>query len=180
MRIDQHAARRAETGFSLIEALIATGILLMIAIGIIPLFASSILNNSRGSDSTTETNHARSQMEDLLQLPWGGAILTLPATGTTSEIDEWWAPGDTGMLNDSAEGWQAALPTGFVPWTRKTLITQYNISALDDGFLGTNEVEDGSTPPLSVQLKMIQVEVDSGKQGFGSGEKIVLQAIKAY
>ena len=74
--IDSSAgARRAaratpgpEAGFSLIEALIATGILLMIAIGIIPLFASSILNNTRGADSTTATNFSRSQLESLERL----------------------------------------------------------------------------------------------------------------
>jgi len=49
-------------GFSFIEALIATGIMLIIAVGIIPLFASSVLNNTRGADSTTATNFGRSEI----------------------------------------------------------------------------------------------------------------------
>src|SRR5262249_22676774 len=37
-----------ERGFTLVEGLVATAILLLVAIGIIPLFASSILNNTKG------------------------------------------------------------------------------------------------------------------------------------
>lgn len=173
--------RHAEQGFSLIEALIATGILLLIAIGIIPLFATSILNNSRGSDSTTATNHDRSQLEDMMQIPFNSPILTLGGAATQTESDEWWAPGDTGMLNDSTEGWRSVLPTtGFVPWTRQTIVSQYQVSALDAGALQTGAAENGSTQPNNVQLKLIQVEVDSGRKGLNSGEKVVMQVIKAY
>lgn len=174
-------ARSAERGFSLVEALIATGILLLIAIGIIPLFATSILNNSRGADSTTATNHTRSQVEDMLQLPFNAASLTIGGVATQTETDEWWVPGDTGMLNDTTEGWKSTLPTtGFVPWTRQTVVTQYSVSAVDNGILQTGAAENGSTPANNVHLKMVQVEVDSGKKGLNSGEKVIMQAIKAY
>ena len=173
--------RQAEQGFSLIEALIATGILLLIAIGIIPLFATSILNNSRGADSTTATNHDRSQLEDMIQIPFNAPVLTLTGSATQTESDEWWAPGDTGMLNDSTEGWKSALPTtGYVPWTRQTIVSQYQESALDGGVLQAGAALNGSASPNVVQLKLIQVEVDSGKKGLNSGEKVVMQYIKAY
>lgn len=183
-RTSQGSARRADraaAGFSLIEALIATGILLFIAIGIIPLFATSILNNSRGSDSTTATNHSRSQLEDMLQIPFSAASLTLPGSATQATTQEWWAPGNTGMMNDAAEGWMGAQPTsGFVPWTRTTTVTQYSVAALDAGALGTGAAELGSTPPNNVHLKQVQVEVDSGKQGLVSGEKVTIQVVKAF
>lgn len=190
MTATETAARRAETGFSLVEALIATGILLMIAIGVIPLFATSILNNSRGSDSTTATNHSRSQIEDMLQLPFSAASLTVPNAATQAETDEWWSMGNTGLVNDSTEGWLASKPSGtdpantVVPWVRKTIVTQFSVSALDDGVLGTSEAELGSTPPNNVHLKQVQVEVDSAKQGLtsglGGGEKVILQVVKAF
>src|SRR5436305_13986434 len=99
-----HGPAAGEAGFSLVEALVATGILLVIAIGVIPLFASSILNNTRGSDSTVSTNHSRSQVENLLQLPFNSPSLSVPATVSQAETDEWWAPGATGTINDPSEG----------------------------------------------------------------------------
>jgi Tfp pilus assembly protein PilV len=198
MAATERAARRAETGFSLVEALIATGILLMIAIGVIPLFATSILNNTRGSDSTSATNHSRSQIENLLQLPFSAASLTVPSAATQAETDSWWSVGDTGMMNDSTEGWLAAKPSGtdpantVVPWIRKTIVTQFSVSALDDGVLGTAEAELGSTPPNNVHLKQVSVEIDSAKENtmkedaspfggpLGRGEKITIQVVKAF
>lgn len=197
-RAPSHVRRRGEAGFSLVEALVATGILLMIAIGVIPLFASSILNNTRGSDSTLSTNYSRTQVENLLQLPFNSPSLTVPAAASQAETDEWWAPGATGAINDSAEGWRdAALtpkPTGMVsPWSRKTTVAQFSVSALADGRLDPKiEAEDGSTPANNVHLKVVAVEVDSAKGAvaaqdsskfgavLGGGETITIQAVKAF
>lgn len=192
------AKASGEAGFSLVEALIATGILLMIAIGVIPLFATSIMNNTRGSDSTTSTNYSRSQVENLLQLPFSSPSLTVPASASQEETDEWWAPGATNAINDSSEGWKDASVTPkpvstMSPWTRTTIITQYSVAAIDNGLLDPKtEAENGTTPANNVHLKMISVEVDSAKAGvfsqdtskygaaLGGGEKITIQAIKAF
>lgn len=197
-RTPSHVPHRGEAGFSLVEALVATGILLMIAIGVIPLFASSILNNTRGSDSTLSTNYSRTQVENLLQLPFNSPSLTVPAASSQAETDEWWAPGATGAINDSAEGWQdAALtpkPAATVsPWTRKTTVAQFSVSALADGRLDPKtEAEDGSTPANNVHLKVVAVEVDSAKgavaaqdsskfgAALGGGETITIQTVKAF
>lgn len=197
-RTPSHVPRRGEAGFSLVEALVATGILLMIAIGVIPLFASSILNNTRGSDSTLSTNYSRTQVENLLQLPFNSPSLTVPAAASQAETDEWWAPGATGAINDSAEGWRdAALtpkPAGMVsPWSRKTTVAQFSVSALADGRLDPKtEAEDGSTPANNVHLKVVAVEVDSAKGAvaaqdsskfgavLGGGETITIQTVKAF
>src|SRR5437763_9528292 len=158
-----------EAGFSLVEALVATGILLTIAIGIIPLFATSILNNTRGSDSTTSTNYSRTQVENLLQLPFNSPSLAVPAAASQAETDEWWAPGATGAINDAAEGWKDAgvtpKPAATVSlWSRTTIVTQYSVAALTDGRLDPKtEAENGSTPANNVHLKVVAVEVDSAK-----------------
>jgi Tfp pilus assembly protein PilV len=189
---------RSAAGFSLIEALIATGILLMIAIGIIPLFATSIMNNTRGSDSTQSTNYSRTQVENLLQLPFNGTTLTVPAAASQAETDEWWAVGATNAINDSAEGWKDSSVTPkpvktVSPWSRTTIVTQYSVAALSDGVLDPKtEAENGTTPPNNVHLKVVQVEVDSSKAGvilqdtskfgaaLGAGEKITIQVVKAF
>jgi len=187
-----------EAGFSLVEALVATGILLLIAIGLIPLFASSILNNTRGSDSTVSTNFSRTQVESLLQLPFNSPSLTVPAAAGQAETDEWWAPGATGTINDAAEGWKDAAATPkpastVSPWARTTTVSQFSVAALADGRLDPKtEAENGATPANNVHLKLVAVEVDSAKGSvaaqdsskfgavLGGGEKIAIQAVKAF
>ena len=187
-----------EAGFSLVEALVATGILLLIAIGLIPLFASSILNNTRGSDSTVSTNFSRTQVEGLLQLPFNSPSLTVPAAGSQAETDEWWAPGAAGTINDPSEGWVNAAvtpkPASTVsPWSRTTVVSQFSVAALADGQLDPkSEAENGATPANNVHLKLVAVEVDSAKGAvaaqdtskfgavLGGGEKIAIQAVKAF
>ncbi len=54
--------RRGEQGFSLVEVLIAAAIFLVVALGIVPLFAQAIVNNRSGADYTTATNLAKSEL----------------------------------------------------------------------------------------------------------------------
>ncbi len=51
---------------SLIEVVFASAILLFIAIGIMPLFIRSSFNNISGGDATQASQHAKSQVENLL------------------------------------------------------------------------------------------------------------------
>ncbi len=51
---------------SLIEVVFASAILLFIAAGILPLFIRSSFNNISGADATQASQHAKSQLEDLL------------------------------------------------------------------------------------------------------------------
>lgn len=173
-------------GFSLIEALIATGIMLIIAVGIIPLFASSVLNNTRGADSTTATNFGRSEIETLQPMYFSTPQVAIVPGSTQLITNEWYTAGAVNQINDSSEGWHVGTaPTSgvVVPWTRTTTVTQYGIDALKDGKLDPlTEAEDGSTPDTNVQLKMIQVDLNSGKQGgiLGNGERITLRMVRAY
>lgn len=172
----------AERGFTIIEGLIATAILLVVAIGIIPLFANSILNNTKGSDSTLATNFSKTSVENLLQLPFTNPSVTVPAGQPSLQVNDWWSPG-SGLLNDPSEGWQAGTPSaGTVNiWTRSAVVQQYSMNdILTNGSLTTPL--DGSTQPNFVQLKMITVNVQSSKAGgiLGAGERIGLQMVKAF
>ena len=60
------AGRHGAAGFSIIEALIAAAILLIIALGLLPLFSRSINDNVSGNDATQATNGSRTQIEELL------------------------------------------------------------------------------------------------------------------
>jgi len=170
-----------EAGFSLIEALIATGILLMIAVGIIPLFATSILNNTRGADSMSATNYGRSQIETLEGMVLKQTPAVSVAAGQKQLVtSEYWTPGATNQINDSSEGWYAGTaPSGtLATWTRQTTVTEFGLSAVDDGFPST-DAQDGSATPM---FTMIQVDLNSGKLSgiLGNGERITMRMIRAY
>lgn len=182
-----HPARAA--GFSLIEALIAAAILLIISLGLIPLFARSIADNTTGADSTQATNHGKTQLEELIQVPFGGQDVTVPAGANLAETRESWAQGDPYEVGDPDEGWWPGQPTdkGTVLWERVTRVRQYSVSDLDDGKL--DNPLPGGTQASSVQLKEIEVELENPKRqsilrggsGGGTGRReLTLRMIKAF
>lgn len=176
------AGAGSERGFTMVEGLVATAILLVVAIGIIPLFASAILNNTRGSDSTLASNFSKTNVENLSQMPFTNVALTIPAGQTALTTNDWWKPGN-GQINDPSQGWQAGTPSAGTlnTWTRSTMVQQYGLSdVLNNGALTTPL--DGSTQANFVQLKMVTVNVQSSKAGgiLGNGERITVQAVKAF
>jgi len=178
-----------EAGFSLIEALIAAALLLIISLGLIPLFARSIADNTTGSDSTQATNHGKTQLEELIQAPFGGQEVTVPVGAEMAETRESWAQGDPEEVGDADEGWWPGQPTdkGTVLWERVTRVRQYSISDLDDGKL--DNPLPGGTQASAVQLKEIEVELENPKRqsilrgGSGGGanrSELTLRMIKAF
>ena len=76
------AGRHGAAGFSIIEALIAAAILLIIALGLLPLFSRSISDNVSGNDATQATNGSRTQVEEMLKVPFSNDRMTVPAGAT--------------------------------------------------------------------------------------------------
>ncbi|MEA2692276.1 MAG: hypothetical protein QOJ16_1663 [Acidobacteriota bacterium] len=182
MNENSPAGAGLERGFTIIEGLVATAILLIVAIGIIPLFASSILNNSRGSDSTQASNFSKTNVENLLQMPFNNVLLKVPGGSNQLKVDDWWKPGNN-KINDPSQGWQAGVPAaGTVNiWTRNTIVQQYGLNDILTNGSPTTPL-DGNTQANFVQLKLITVNVQSSKAGgiLGVGERIVLQTLKAF
>lgn len=148
--------RPAERGFSVVEVLIATLIFLVIAVGILPLFAASTKNNMDGREATEVSNFGRSAVEDLLQASFDDARLVVPAAATElvrdeyySNIDKTWKAG-TGTSADRAQ------------WRRRVRVRQFNVNDLAaDGVLNTPLI--GSADLGQVHLKEIEVEVWNGR-----------------
>jgi len=180
------AVRRGEAGFSLIEALIAAAILLIIALGLLPVFSRAINDNVTGNDATQATNGSRTELEELLQMPFNNQRMVVAAGQTKTETKDLYtrAKGDpsTGAyeIGDATEGWTAdATDRGPVLWNRTTTVQQYNLGDLADGTLDTPL--DGSTQASFVHLKQIQVQIENPKKDlFGNGQGITLTVIKAF
>lgn len=71
-------ASRGQAGFSLIEGLVAIAVLLIIVVGIIPLFTQAMVSNAAGRHMTQASNFASDGFETLLQMPLNNELLTVP------------------------------------------------------------------------------------------------------
>lgn len=172
--------RKKDAGFSMIEALIAAAILLIIALGLLPLFSRAISDNVSGNDATQATNGSRTQLEELLQVPFNNTRLAIPGGSTQLQVADFWTRGDAKKTGSANEGWWAS-PSGHgqVLWQRTTRVRQYSISDLADGKLDTPL--PGDTQPTFVQLKELEVEMDNPKKDLiGNGQGITLRVIKPF
>jgi hypothetical protein len=95
---------KSAAGFSLIEAVIATGLMAGALASLGQMFAISIANNTTARSGTYATVLAEQKMEQLRGLTWGFDILGLPisdaATNTALPVES--ATGGTGLLPSPA------------------------------------------------------------------------------
>lgn len=130
MKITFPAGPAGERGLSLIEALIAMALLLLIAIGILPLFTRAMINNAAGSQATQTANHARGQIEDLTQLSFNNLALRVDA-GAERLTDDAYFSG--APLGQGDEHWEApGAGNGTVLAQRTTRVRQFSLNSLDD------------------------------------------------
>ena len=160
---------RRAAGFSLVEAILASLILLVVALGVLPLFTRAMASNFSGAESTSLSNLATERAEELYQLPFDHPLLIIPVGSTERVIDEIWTvprrtPSTPAPVFTDGQ-WRAGSPDEatadeMVVWSRRTRVRQFNINDLltDDP-----TPLDGGTPPGSVHVKEIDVEVASGR-----------------
>jgi len=161
--------RRGEAGFSFIEVVIASLLLLMIAVAVLPMFTEAAASNETGREYTDVANFARSRAEELTQLQFNAEPLTITA-GTERLHEEYysatsrkWLAGTTAVAPDRAL------------WLRRTRIHQYE--ATDRNL--TTPLAAG-TDALRIQVKEILVEVRGASAGslFGPAKSITVRTIK--
>jgi Tfp pilus assembly protein PilV len=148
--------RPRESGFSIVEGLIASVILLIVILGVLPLVSQSMVNNAQGNNATQEANASTDSIEQLLSLPFNAPAMTI-AAGTSSLV------ADSYQLFDSS-AWQGGVYTGSgTPQYRRTVtVEQFSVTDLDGETDFTLDTPlDGSTLPGSVGFKRIQVQIQS-------------------
>ena len=172
--------RRRAAGFSLIEALIAAAIILIIAIGLIPLFTRAMVNNTAGSDSTFVSTAGQSGIETAFSVPFDNPSMVLAGTATTTTpVVTAFRQGRTDQLGEFAGGWGGT--SGATLWTRTTTVRQYDVtSSLSDGILSISDAKDGTTAASFVHLKEIEVQLTSGRGvGLLTGKTLTLRYFRA-
>jgi type II secretory pathway pseudopilin PulG len=165
-RVPAHAG-----GFSLIEALIAAAILLVIAVGVLPLFIRSMINIEGGAEFTQVSNAARSRAEELFELSFNSDLLLINA-GTELLFVYFFSKGEKvwrrGVEADAVGDDDLAL------LRRTARIRQFNVNDL------TSPLDD-SAPLGSVQIKEITVQVQSTRTGspLGPGKRTSVRVFKS-
>ena len=164
--------QRDAAGFTLVEVLIASVMVVAIALSTVPMFTQALSNNTAGMDSTEVANVARGHLERLVELPFGIAELTLTA-GAEKQSGEY--------FSTLTESWHPyPLPTGSaaVLWTRTTTVRQYGLSALADGVLDPAEALASDAQPEAIHMKEIEVRVEQTGAAFGPSKRITLKTLK--
>jgi len=104
----------SESGFSLIETLVATGLLATAVVTLAQLFAVSTRSNLGSRNTTYAAVLAEQKMEELRALTWGFDTSGLPVTDITTDTTAnpetpvggtGLAPSPTTALNENTLGW---------------------------------------------------------------------------
>lgn len=186
-----------DEGFSLVEVLIAMGVVVIVMVGLLPLFMRSVVENIEGKESTLVGNHSRSRMESMGQLTFNNWELDID-TGTERTDQDFYTTGAADRRGD--ESWVAAVPGGEIaPWTRSTTVRQFGIRGIvdndldgvidqiigleDNDFDGEldNPLPAGTTPG-AIHLKQLEVNIVGEKEWAQGGEasEITVETLKAF
>ncbi len=140
---------------SLVEVVIAAAVLLVVAVGTLPLFVRSTFNNIHGLDSTQASQHAISEHENLMVLAVDDRRFELANPLPEHTVRSAGAgPGDEMLLGDFFwdRGARAPSPVAvrlgdgdwitdpsaaqdLVFWRRRSLIRQYSYADISDGVI---------------------------------------------
>lgn len=160
--------RRTDRGFSVVEVLIATLIFLIIAIGILPLFAVSARNNLEGREATEVSNFGRSAVEDLLQASFNDPRLTVPAGSTVRTQEQYFSKADQ-VWKDGTGGSDAL-------WRRTIRVRQFSVNDPETPL-------DGNEAVGQVHFKEIAVQVWNGRSpqsvALGGGRTFAVRMLKS-
>jgi prepilin-type N-terminal cleavage/methylation domain-containing protein len=121
-----------DEGFSLLEVMIASGILATALIALAQLFVVALAANTSSRSTTYAAVLAEQKMEELRALTWGFDSSGLPITDTTT---------DTASAEDNANG-----GTGLTP-SPETALQKNTDGYVDHVDMFGNKVGGGPTPP---------------------------------
>jgi hypothetical protein len=176
---------RAEAGFSVIEGLIAALLLLVVTLGILPLFSRAMNNNVKGNDSTRQANSAVDSFETAVSLPFNSGAKMVPPAATSLVVTETLAlkrvASATGGEDQAMSNrWElpADLAVGDIPvMNRQSTLQQFSLDDYIDNQNFDTPLE-GDVESRLVHLKTIDLVLQDAS-GTG-GQPYRLRVIQAY
>lgn len=196
VELTRRRRRRRQAGFSLIEVLIGFLILLLVLIGLLPIFTRAVIQNVAGKEALVVTNHGGTRLEGLYQLTFNNWEVDITA-GSARQTVDYWGIGTEDEIGD--EAWVADPSGQLAPWRRTTEVRQLSINGVNDNNLDgvldeivgledldhdgyfDNVLPAGATPN-AIHLKEVRVVVESQRGSLGSGQPttLTLRSLKAF
>ncbi len=99
LRADESVARESESGFTLLEMMVAVTILAVGLIATVSMQGTSLNADGFAQRTTVATNVARGAMDDLMSRPGAAAIFQVPSPGLAFDLDP-----DTAALTRTVQG----------------------------------------------------------------------------
>jgi prepilin-type N-terminal cleavage/methylation domain-containing protein len=163
---------RSERGFSLIEVLVAGVILLVIALGLVPLYTRSIRSNVEGFDYTHVSNFAKSRAEEYVQLPFNSPRLTLDGGEEQEQAQDFYSRTEHRWIDE--DDWPPSAGDTAL-FTRTATVRQFSVTDLVNPL-------PGDAPLEAVHLKEITVTVQGSREVghvLGTGKTIAVRVLKS-
>lgn len=172
-------------GFSIIEGLIAALLLLVVTLGILPLFSRAMNNNIKGNDSTRQSNGATDAFETALALPFNTGDTTIPAGSTSVVVTDTLAlkkiPSPSGGVDQAlSTRWElpADLGADDVPvMNRQRTLQQFSFWDFQDN-LSFDTPLDGGAETNMVQFKVVDISLQDATGG--SARAYQLRIVRTY
>ena len=182
--MNERRTKRGEAGFSVIEGLIAAALLLIITVGVLPLFSRSMLNNVRGNDATRQSNGAVDELERSSSLPFLSGGMSVPA-GATESVEESaiavvHLPGNEQVVSSTWAPY-ASLTPGDVVLRRTRTLQQYSFNDYRDDNSFDVALEGDAEQRLT-HIKVLDVVFEEPLNAANTNWKThyTVRAIQAY
>lgn len=177
----------------MLEVLIATGVMLVIALSVLPLLLRSVANNTRGGEATQAASFAGAQLDALLQMPFDrGPMVLADTTAETVMVETQTLAADVSvpelMVEPPDARWQDGdvADTETMQWRRTTRVRQFGLTDLEPdpgtGLTSLDQPLPGGTAAQFVHLKEVEVRIESGREAgaLGAGQDLTIRVLKAF
>lgn len=179
----------SQHGFSMVEALIATAIIGFVAVGLIPLFTRSLIDNMAGADYTRVSNYSRSEEEDFYRQPFSndysqivlgpGATAVSYSGSNTAQFIQYVDPTSKQWVTVTS---LAAVPSNpQIVWTRTVTFRQYDVADLLDDQIFDNPLTPGSGSVNLIEATVqIQARTSDAVGPAGGRRSTTIRYLKAF
>lgn len=172
--------RDRRSGFTLVETLVAMGLLAISMLAVAPLFVGSLKSNGAGQDFTVLNALAKQQLEQVMQYSFTDPRLAVPQSAKVSLVDQaGLSSNPSGQLyrNQFALTQTDGTNTASFPYELDYIVQDFPMTAIANGAVPSDSaaVDDANASWSSTSgAKMITVFVGSSRKalqgtGYNSG-----------
>jgi type II secretory pathway pseudopilin PulG len=136
---------RRESGFSLVETLVAMGLMALAMLAIVPLFVGSLKSNGAGQDFTVLNTLAKQQLEQVMQYSFTDPRLAVPAGATVSLVNQ-----DGSTSSPSGQRYRNEFATTVTDGS-KSITFPYELDYIVQDFAMTS-IAQGAVPPQNLAV----------------------------